>query len=263
MPDIERVPEGIDPSTPSAARVYDYFLGGRDNYAADRALAEWLLSIAPDSRTVARLSRQFVLKAVELIAEAGIRQFIDIGAGIPTSPSVHEVAQKVDSAATVVSIDYDPVVHAYGNAFLSGTPGVTTMQADVRRPDDIIDRLRSGALIDFEQPVAILLCSILHFVLDDEHPAEIIARFRTAIPSGSYVAFTHPSDEVSPAGMAQLASHNIGSPTQFVSRSRTELAGFFDGFEFLGGGVVPVQDWLDGEQPTTQMVWLGGICRKP
>ncbi|QIS24555.1 SAM-dependent methyltransferase [Nocardia terpenica] len=257
------MPRGVDPSEPSAARIYDYLLGGNDNYEADRALAEWLLTIAPDTRTVARSSRQFLLHAVGLAAEAGVRQFIDLGAGLPTSPNVHEIAQSVDSSARVVSVDYDPVVHAYANAYLSDLPGVTPILADIRRPDDIIDQLRSRALIDFDQPVAVLLVSVLHYVMDDEYPAKIIARFRDEMAAGSYLAFTHPTDELDPARIEQVSSSLAGTSAQFVCRSRAELAQYCDGFEPLAPGLAPVQDWLDNQAPPARLVWLSCVCRKP
>ncbi|RDI58993.1 S-adenosyl methyltransferase [Nocardia pseudobrasiliensis] len=263
MSEPSRVLTGVDASKPNAARVYDYVLGGGDNYAVDRAFAEEMLTIAPDNRALARYSRQFLLQAVALAADAGVRQFIDLGAGIPNSPNVHEVAQKIDPSARVVSIDYDPVVYAYANAYLSGAPGVTSMLADVRDPDDIIDRLREQALIDFDQPVAILLVGVLHFVMDDEHPAEIIARLRSVMVSGSYLVFTHVSDESDHAFISQSKVHTAGSSAQGAFRSRAEMASYFDGFEFLAPGLVPVQHWLDSEAPATKVVILGGVCRMP
>ncbi len=263
MSDPSRALTGVDASRPNAARIYDYVLGGGDNYAVDRAFAEEMLAIAPDNRALARYSRRFLLHAVTLAAEAGVRQFIDLGAGIPNSPNVHEVAQQVDSSARVVSIDYDPVVYAYANAYLSGAPGVTSLLADIRNPDDIIDRLREQALIDFDQPVAILLVGVLHFVMDDEHPAEIIARFRTVMAPGSYLIFSHVSDDSDPFFIARSKVHTAGSSAQGAFRSEAEITSLFDGFEFLAPGIVPVQRWIDSEAPATKVVILGGVCRKP
>ncbi|KZM74343.1 hypothetical protein AWN90_24960 [Nocardia terpenica] len=263
VPKLGRVPEGIEPSKPNAARVYNYLLGGRDNYEVDRAFAERMLAVAQHSWIIARLGRLFLLHAVRLAAEAGVRQFIDLGAGLPTSPNVHEVAQKVDPAARAVYIDYDPVVHAHANAYLDGVPGVTPMLADIRRPHDIIDRLRADALIDFTEPVAALLVGVLHHVMDDEHPAEIITRFRDAMATGSYLVFTHPSTDIAPADYQQLSHYTAGSSCQFVCRSPAEVTRWFDGFDFIGRGVIPIQHWLDNNTLVTHPTWLGGICRKP
>ncbi|RDI67750.1 SAM-dependent methyltransferase [Nocardia pseudobrasiliensis] len=258
-----RVPEGVDPSKPNAARVYDYLLGGKDNYEVDRMLADRMLAVAPDNRTLAWFSRQFLLQAVRLAAESGIRQFLDIGAGIPTSPSVHEVAQKVDPDARVVSIDYDPVVYAHTNGMLSGIPGVTPMLADARDPDIIIERSRAEAGIDFQRPVAILLVGVLHFIMDDERPDRMIARYRDAMASGSYFAFTHGSVESDEEFVNQTLKATVGSTAQFVFRSRAKVRTFLDGFEILEPGVVPLQDWLGGDLPPTVVNIMSGLCRKP
>ncbi|WP_067470676.1 SAM-dependent methyltransferase [Nocardia amamiensis] len=259
---MERAPRGVDPTTPNSARVYDYLLGGKDNYEVDRAVARRMLSIAPDTKTLAWFSRQFLVNAVQLAAEAGIRQFIDLGAGIPTSPNVHEVARKTDPSARAVYVDFDPVVYAHCNALLAASDGVAAMLGDVRRPDDILDRLASGKLIDFDEPVAITLVGVLHFVMDDEHPAEIVARFRDAIAPGSYLAFTHGSDSSDPDFINQSSADTAKSSAQVRYRSAAQVASFFDGFDMLDPGVVPLQQWLDDDLPATRLVLLGGVVRK-
>ncbi|MBF6329335.1 SAM-dependent methyltransferase [Nocardia transvalensis] len=263
MSENRGAPEGADASKPNSARMFDYLLGGKDNYEIDRMAVHAMLAVAPDTRTLAWFSRQFLLKAVQIAAESGVRQFIDLGAGIPTSPAVHEVAQKVDSSARVVSIDFDPVVQVHATAMLSGIPGVTPMLADARKPDDIIARLRADRLIDFDRPVAVLMVGLLHFVMDEEHPAEIVARFREVMAPGSYLAFTHGGDESDPAFIQQTVKDTGGSTAHPVYRSRAEVASFFEGFEMLGPGVVPLQEWLGGDLPHTGLVLLGGICRTP
>jgi O-methyltransferase involved in polyketide biosynthesis len=243
--------------------VYDYLLGGKDNYEVDRIVAERMLAVAPDNRLLAWFSRQFLTGATKLAAEAGIRQFIDIGAGIPTSPSVHETAMTVDPQVRVASVDYDPAVYAHANAMLADQPGVTPILADFREPGDIIHRARTEAGIDFDRPVALLIVGVLHFVMDEEHPAEIIALFDEVMAPGSYVAFTHGSVDSDEKFMRQAAADTSGSTAQFIFRSRSQVQALFDGFEMLDPGVVPIQHWLADDLPETRLVILGGICRKP
>lgn len=262
MSGMERAPRGVDPNLPNSARVYDYLLGGKDNYEVDRAVAHRMLSIAPDTKTLAWFSRQFLVRAVQSAAEAGIRQFIDLGAGIPTSPNVHEVAHKVDASARVVYVDFDPVVYAHCNALLAHADGVTAMLGDVRRPDDIIERLINGGAIDFAEPVAITLVGVLHFVMDDESPARIIARLREVMAPGSYLAFTHGSDESDPDFINQSSSDTAKSSAQVVYRSAAVVESFFEGFEMIEPGVVPLQQWLGDDLPETALVLLGGVVRK-
>ncbi|MGW4769119.1 SAM-dependent methyltransferase [Nocardia sp. NPDC004278] len=260
--DVKRVPAGVDPSKPNSARVYNYLLGGKDNYEVDQMLAHRMLQIAPDTKTLAWLVRKFMLQGAQLAAEAGVRQFIDIGAGIPASPSLHEAVQAIDASSKVVAVDYDAVVFAHNNALLAQLPGVTPMLADMRRPDDIIKRVQSEAQIDFSQPVAIVLVGVLHYIMDDENPAEIIARFHETLAPGSYFIFTHGSDESDPDFIAQSTAQAAGSTAQVHYRSRAEVSKYFDGFEMLGPGLAPVQEWLDGDTPKTGLVLIGGVGRK-
>ncbi|MET7767867.1 SAM-dependent methyltransferase [Nocardia sp. NPDC005366] len=258
----KRVPEGADPNRPNAARVYNYMLGGKDNYEVDQLFAHRMLAVAPDTRTTAWFSRRFLLRAVEMAARAGVRQFIDIGAGIPISPNVHEVAQEIEPTARVVAVDYDPVVHVHANALLASSPGVTSMLGDIRQPDIIIERLRSEQLIDFDQPVAILIVGVLHYVMDDEDPAGIVARLRDELAPGSYLAFTHGSVDTHEDFIAQSSDTTAGSSSQPRYRTGDEVSRLLDGFDLLEPGVVPVQDWLDDDLPSTNLVLLGGIGRK-
>ncbi|MFF3566959.1 SAM-dependent methyltransferase [Nocardia jiangxiensis] len=256
-------PEGIDPAKPNAARVYDYLLGGKDNYSADRAVAKRMLEVAPENRTLAWFSRKFLTGAARLAAEGGVRQFIDIGAGIPTSPSVYETVAEIDPAVRVASVDYDPVVCVHANAITAGQTGVTPMHADFREPSDLIARLRTEAGIDFDQPVALLIVGVLHFIMDHERPAEILARFSEVMAPGSYVAFTHGSTETDDTFVNQTASDTKGSTAQFVFRSKSEVAKLFDGFDILDPGIVTVQEWLADNLPPTRLVILAGVGHKP
>ena len=253
-------PEGIDPTKPNAARIHDFLLGGKDNYAADRAVAERMLALVPDSRTVAWFGRQFLTGAATLAAEAGIRQFIDIGAGIPTTPSLHETLTAIAPDARVVYLDYDPVVYAHANAFYTSVPGVTPMLADFRDPNHtLLARLRTEAGIDFDLPIALLLIGVLDYITEAENPRECLNRFAEVMAPGSYVAFTHAATHSDDTFIRQLRRDTYGSTAQCVFRSARDLQELFDGFELLAPGIVPVQDWLADDLPTSRWVVLGGI----
>ena len=260
MSDERPAPAGVNPSQPNSARVFDYLLGGKDNYEADRAVAQRMLEVAPDTRTLAWISSNFLVGATRLAAEAGIRQFIDLGAGIPTSPSVYEVAHEIDPTARVASVDFDPVVFAHANAMLDGEPDVVVMQGDVRRPRELIERLRTEARIDFDEPVAVLAVGVLHYVMDDEDPAGVVAAFREVMAPGSYLGFTHGSTETADEFASRTADDTDGSPSQCAYRTPPRVASFFDGFEMLDPGIAPIQKWLGEGLPQTGLVLLGGIC---
>ncbi|MBY8855466.1 SAM-dependent methyltransferase [Nocardia sp. CA2R105] len=263
MSDKRPAPEGIDPTKPNTARMFDYLLGGKDNYKADREAALRLLEIAPETRTLAWFSRRFLTGAAELAAQAGVRQFLDIGAGIPTSPSVYETVSAVDPDVRVASVDFDPVVYRHTDAMVGSTPAVTAMLGDFRHPDDLIERLRTEAGIDFDRPVALLLVGILHFVMDDERPAELIARFREVMAPGSYLVFTHGSTDSDDELIGRTARATDGTTAQCAYRSRSEVEKLFDGFEMLDPGVAPIQQWIGNDLPPTTLVMLGGVCHIP
>ncbi|WP_225732231.1 MULTISPECIES: SAM-dependent methyltransferase [unclassified Nocardia] len=258
--DRPRVLTGLDPTKPNSARLHNYILGGKDNYEVDQIAAHRMLAVAPDTRTAVFFSRHFLLSAVRMAAEAGIRQFVDIGAGMPFSPNVHEVAHKFQPSALVASIDYDPVVHVHAHALLSA-PGVTPLLADVRCPGDLIDRCRTEAGVDWAEPVAVLLVGVLDYVMDDEHPAAILARLREAMAPSSYLAFTHASTDTDPDLRAISDIDTAGSSAQVRFRHPYEIARLLDGFEHVGPGVVSVQEWLDDDLPVTRLDILAGIGR--
>ncbi|MEV4169236.1 SAM-dependent methyltransferase [Nonomuraea sp. NPDC049709] len=243
MTELERVPPGVDPSVPSSARVYDYLLGGKDNVAIDRAVAEKLLAVAPDTRLVARANRHFQVEAVRHLAEQGIRQFLDLGTGIPTSPSIHETARTVSPACRVIYVDYDPVVRLHAQVLLADAPGVAGIQADLRHPAEILADPHVTGLIDFDQPVCVLMVGVLHFVMDEEDPAGIVAAFRKRMAPGSHLVVSHAMAESSADAIAQLQMATAGSPAQARFRTRDEVLRLLDGFELIGPGLVPVQDW--------------------
>lgn len=261
-PESERTPHPLDLGELNSARVYDYLLGGKDNYEIDRNMARQMLSRAPELKTLAWFTRSFMFKAVEMAADAGIRQFLDLGSGIPSSPNVHEVARQIEPSARVVYVDYDPVVHAHCDALLTKSAGVTALLGDIRRPRDVLDQLKNHTPIDLNEPVAITLVGVLHYVMDDEHPAEIVATLRDQLAPGSYLAIAHGSTDSDPEILRVLLG-TTDSSAQVAFRSTAQTEAFFAGFELLEPGVAPVQQWLRPDLPETRMVMLGGIGRKP
>ncbi|WP_068019731.1 SAM-dependent methyltransferase [Nocardia mexicana] len=261
-PESDRTPHPLDTEQLTSARVYDYLLGGKDNYDVDRDMARQMLSSAPELKTLAWFTRSFMRKAVEMAADAGIRQFVDLGSGIPNSPNVHEIAQEIEPEARVVYVDYDRVVYTHCDALLAGQPGVAALLGDVRHPQEILDQLENHALINLDEPVAITMISVLHYVMDEEKPADIIAAFRDRMAPGSYMAITHGSSDSDPA-ILQVLTGTKDTSAQVAFRSTPQTEAFLAGFELLEPGVVPVQQWLRSDLPETRMVMLGGIGRKP
>ncbi|MBB4919864.1 SAM-dependent methyltransferase [Streptosporangium saharense] len=241
--ELERVPPGVDPTVPSSARVYDYLLGGKDNLAVDRTFADRLLTVAPDARLTARANRDFLVRTVRTMAERGIRQFVDLGTGIPTSPSVHEIAHAADPSATVVYVDYDPVVRLHAEVLLSSGKNVTSVQADVRRPGDIVEDPEVTRLIDFSEPVGLIMVAVLHFVTDAEDPDGVVEEFARRVAPGSHLALSHVTSESSPAARAQLSSGTANTPMQVTFRPHERVRALFGPFELLDPGLVAVQDW--------------------
>jgi hypothetical protein len=243
--------------------VYDYLLGGKDNYPVDRAVAEKLLAVAPDTRTVARANRAFLIRAVRhLVADVGIRQFIDLGTGIPTSPSVHEVARETDASALVVYADNDPLVKAHNDARLGADAGVVTLRADIRQPEVIFNDPQVLKLIDFSQPIAVLFVGVLHFVSDAEGPMGIIGGFRDRMAAGSHLVISHTSSESDPEAISRLSAATANSPARSTFRSRQEILRLFDGFELLPPGLVTVQQWRpEVQSATTRLDVAAGVGR--
>jgi hypothetical protein len=187
----DTVPSGVDVSVPNVARIYDYLLGGKDNFAADREAAGLALRAVPQMRSLALENRRFMIRAVRFCARAGIRQFIDIGAGLPTQDNVHQVAQRADPGAHVVYADNDAVVVSHGRALLAEDRRTAVIQGDLLQPEEILDHPDLRALIDLDQPVALLLVALLHFIPVESGPDESVARLRDALPPGSYLIVSH------------------------------------------------------------------------
>ncbi|GAA3695285.1 SAM-dependent methyltransferase [Nonomuraea antimicrobica] len=252
-------PSGVDPNTPSIARVYDYYLGGKDNFAADRELAEQVLLVAPNARATARANRNFLVRATEAVAMAGIRQFVDLGTGIPTSPNVHEVAQQIKPCAHVAYIDNDPIVLCHARALLAGTrPGVIAMEGDVRAPEQVLDHPRLRAHIDFAQPVAIFLVAMLHLLTDEDRPEQLVKTISERMAPGSYLVLSHLWDDpdgVGRAGADAYARRKASSPV--VPRTTEQIQRFFDGFELVEPGLVFLDQW----RPIEDMINAGADDR--
>lgn len=268
-------PFGVDSEKPSTARIYDYFLGGSDNYRVDRDTAERMIAMVPDSVAAVRANRDFLVRAVRFLAgEAGIDQFIDIGSGLPTQLNVHEVAQKFAPEARVVYVDYDPAVRAYGDVLLATNDGVRFAKQDLREPDDILADPAIAALIDFDRPVAILLIAILPFIYDAEDPEGILARLRRKMPPGSYIVISHILDD--PRARVIAATQRQSGTQAWTPRSWSRINSFFDGFDLVEPGLAIAAQWraskettADGPGELTEVAdaklnWLvGGMGRKP
>ena len=242
-------PPAFDTSVANQARIYDYLLGGKDNYAADREAVDAVIKIAPEMGFTARANRAFLGRAVRyLAAEAGIRQFLDIGTGIPTAGNTHQVAQAIAPETRVVYVDYDPIVLAHARALLtSGDAGATEyIDSDLRDTATILEQ--ASQLLDFTQPVAVTLVAILHAIPDSDDPHAIVGQVMDAVPSGSYLALSHLGREFLPPEtlrqMEDLSRGNIQQ--QFVYRSRDQVARFFTGMDLVEPGMVPLEDWRPG-----------------
>jgi hypothetical protein len=265
------LPPEIDVSRPHPARMYDYYLGGKNHFAADREAADKWIAAVPSGPTGPRENRAFLGRAVKfLAAEAGIRQFLDIGTGLPTTGNVHDVAQGIDPACRVVYADNDPLVLAHARALLTSTAEGRTayIHADLRDPQALLANPAVRETLDFSQPVALLVVAVLHFIPDEEKPADILATLLDALPSGSYFVSSHVSAEHNPAmiGAAVRAYREAGLPAQ--ARDAHEFARLaFTGLELVPPGVVIASEWRPegtGPRPTSPEVnGYGGVARKP
>ena len=257
---------GLDTSVAHPARVYDYWLGGKDNFAADREAAERVLAAAPGLRFRVRANRAFLGRTTRyLAAEAGIRQFLDIGTGIPTGNNTHEVAQREAPDARVVYVDNDPIVLLHAQALLRSTPQGATdyIQADLHDPGLILDR--AAALLDFGQPVAVMLLGLLHLIQDSEDPWGIVARLMAATPAGSYLTISHPAIDIHPSQATVQRIYNENVSTQQTLRTREQVARFFTGLELVEPGLVQVHQWRPDPgdfAPEGVVSAHGGVARK-
>ena len=238
------VPPGVDVRRANVARVYDYWLGGSHNFLADQDLGRAIAAVEPNMRAIARANRAFLGRAVRFLAAAGIRQFLDIGSGIPTQGNVHEVAQQASTGSRVAYADVDPVAIAHSKAILAGNENAAILDADLRDPEKILGDPAARRLIDFGQPTGLLLVMVLHFIADAEDPWRNVATLRDALAPGSYLVLAHATDEGRPV-VAQAAEkvYNRSVSTQAQMRSHDEILRFFDGFALVDPGLVYLPLW--------------------
>jgi hypothetical protein len=261
----DRAIPAIDTTKAHPARIYDYWLGGKDNFAADREAAELALKAYPDLAKAVQSNRAFLGRAVRFLAGEGVRQFLDIGTGIPAADNTHEVAQQAAPDSRIVYVDNDPVVLLHAQALLKSTPGGACdyIHADLRDPDAIL--AGAARTIDFGRPVALMLLAVLQFILDEQDPYGLVSRLVAALPSGSYLVISHPTDDFNPNKGESMKVYNERSADQAVVRDKAATARFFDGLELLEPGVVPVARWRPDSDITAarpSSMWCG-VARKP
>ncbi|HEV7648797.1 MAG TPA: SAM-dependent methyltransferase [Actinophytocola sp.] len=261
-------PDSIDLERPNAARIYDYLLGGAANFAADREFGEQLLTVLPEARGAARMNRAFLHRAVRFCVDAGIRQFLDVGSGIPTAGNVHEIAQRMDPSCRVLYVDIEPVAVTHSELMLRDNDRASVIRADFTDPDSILDNETVRSTLDFDQPMALLLVALLHFVPDAGNPHEAVSRFVSRLVSGSYLVLSHsverPSEEQA-EGIDRLYDR---ADAPGVRRPHEEIAQFYEGLEMVEPGLVNTPEWRP--EPTDNSagqpgadVAIAGVARKP
>jgi S-adenosyl methyltransferase len=264
--DAEHAPAGIDVSKPSIARVYDAILKGKDNFAADRAVAEMAHRAFPDGGEAAFINRRMLGRAVRYMAGEGMDQFLDLGSGLPTVQNTHQIAQAVSPHARVVYVDNDPVVLAHGRALLAENEFTTVVTADLREPDLILANPEIASFLDLSRPVGLIMNAVIHHVLDEENPQGIIDTYKERIAPGSYLLLTHFSNSSPEA--RELEAVLLRTLGRGQLRTREEITRFFDGLEIIEPGIVylplwrpdrPVSDRLD----ISGLLYMGGVGRKP
>ncbi|MEW9549816.1 SAM-dependent methyltransferase [Nonomuraea sp. NPDC050783] len=259
----------FDPHMPNLARMYDFLLGGKDHLAVDRAAVERLAEHIPQAAGLARANRAFLQRAVRHLAASGVRQFLDLGSGLPTQGNVHEVVRDVSPDARVVYVDHDPVVATHARALLEEAGRVAFVEADLLRPAELLDRPEVKGLLDLDEPVGVLLVSILHFVLDADDPHRMVKILRDALAPGSYLVLTHAVSSLGRPESEEAVKdiYRNSSTGGATGRTREEILAFFGDFELIEPGLVPVTDWrpeegpLIGEPPLPGYL-LAGAARK-
>lgn len=261
------VPDGVEVTVPNAARMYDYALGGYHNFAVDREYVERAEALAPGAIATGHATRGFVGRGVRWLVDAGVRQFLDIGSGIPTLGNVHEVAQRVAPESRVMYVDIDPIAVAHSRAILKGNVRAGVIQADVRNPDEILYHPDVMGLLDFSQPVAVLLNAVLHFVSDADDPHGIVATLRDELVRDSYVTITHGTVDVTLTDAQESVTKLYDrTPTQVWLRRHDQVLSMLDGLEVVEPGLVPVTSWHpdpdEADDPEIRHI-LAAIARKP
>jgi SAM-dependent methyltransferase len=264
------VPLGIDTNVPSMARVYDYILGGAHNFAADRQVGSQIEKLVPGLPSVARLNRRFLGRAVSFLMDQGIRQFLDIGSGIPTVANVHEVAQERDPAARIVYVDKDPVAVAHSQLMLADNENAAIVQADMRDPEAVLSSPDVRRLLRFDEPIGLLMLLMLHWVPDEDSPEKLVAHYRDALPPGSFVAMTHVAKDQIDESVDKAADvvNRSKSADQMHMRTQDQVSALFDGFSLVEPGLVGCGEWRpDGpgdfaDEVSMNMFLYAGVGRK-
>ncbi|WP_131739005.1 SAM-dependent methyltransferase [Actinomadura roseirufa] len=260
---------GTDPSQASVARIYDYLLGGAHNFSADRDVARTVEAIEPQARAIAAANRAFLTRATRfLAAEAGVRQFLDIGSGIPTQGNVHEIVHETAPDARVVYVDHDPVAVAHSTSLLADAPNAAVVQADLTEPAGILGHPTTRAMIDFDRPVALLLVAVLHFVPDEGDPRAILAELTAPLAPGSHLVISHGTHEPRTGeAVTEVYRRAVSQGSRATLRDAEEIMGFFDGFDLLEPGLVRGPLWRPdspGDVPAdpSRFWFLAGLSRK-
>ncbi|WP_433438574.1 SAM-dependent methyltransferase [Nonomuraea sp. CA-141351] len=266
---MERESPAFDPHTPNVARLYDYFLGGKDHFPADRAAAAKILEVAPELRAAVRANRAFMRRAVRFLAESGITQFLDVGTGLPGQDNVHEVAREITPGAKVVYVDRDPVVLVHARALLAGQGGTTAVSGDLRKPDEILKNPDVTEAIDFSRPVGVLLTAIMHYISDSDRPHEIVASLRHAMAPGSYLVMSHATSDARAAAVDTITEVYESTDAPLTLRSRERIAELFEGFELVDPGLVWLPQWRPDQADTIDFadgpessLIFGGVGRR-
>jgi hypothetical protein len=265
--DDDREPPSIDTSVAHIARVYDYWLGGKNHFAADREAGDEAVRTYPDMYMSVRQNRAFLQRAVRYLAHAGVKQFLDIGTGLPSSDNTHEVAQSVAPESRVVYVDNDPIVLAHARALLTSRPEGATgfLDADARNTGTILTQ--AAKLLDFDKPVAVMLIAVLHLIPEEDNPYQLVSDLMAAVPSGSYLVISHVASDLqqqSPGANEAAAKLSRLMFQRVTARSQGQVLSFFNGLELLEPGVVPVQDWRPDANPDgIRSAMRGGIGLKP
>jgi SAM-dependent methyltransferase len=250
---------GIRTGIPHPARVYDYLLGGKDNFAVDREAAEMSLKISPEILDSARANRKFLVRAVRFLCDNGIRQFLDVGTGLPTSPNTYEVARAGHPDARVVYVDNDPVVFLHAESLMADNETTTVVRADLRDVDEVL--AETGKLLDFAEPVGLLFVACLHNIPESDDPAGIVSRYLSALAPGSYLVISHATDEFDPERMHAITAEYARRGTVFVGRSKEAIRRLFNGIELVDPGVVLISYWRpEGSQPDYNADRVWGYC---
>jgi hypothetical protein len=263
-------PAGIDVDRPSIARVYDCSLGGFHNFTSDRQLVDKMREMMPEALLMARANRAFLTRAVRFCLQAGVRQFLDIGSGIPTSGNVHEVARQIDPGSRVVYVDSDPVAVAHSQAILGADDKAAMIEADLREPKRILQDPAVRRLINFDEPLALMMVAVLHFIRDEEDPAGMIDQFAEPLAAGSYLILSHGTADGPPQAqmnrVTDLYRRSVADPTM---RSRDDVVALFGGFELIPPGVTWPDQWVQSEEdaprPGAEPLcgYYAGVGRKP